>query len=148
MFFDDWKIDFNIKCLKSITIFWCYVLWIRCWFEYYVKKSKTLKVDFKRLKRFNQNSFDFESINNETFFRRFNQNMFFVVFVRILDRKDTISHKTHLEQKTRINSILSKIESIYKTVEKNIRVIQSDEFWIERTCNLLDVYAINLTNMR
>ena len=70
MFFDDWKIDFNIKCLKSITIFWCYVLWTRCRFKYYVKKSKTLKIDFKRFKHFNQNTFDFESINNKTFFRR------------------------------------------------------------------------------
>ena len=77
MFFDDWKFDFNMKCLKSITILWCYVLWTRCWFEYYIKKSKTLKIDFKRFKRFDQNSLDFESINNETFSRR-NSRIFFV----------------------------------------------------------------------
>ena len=43
-----------------------------------IKKSK---IDFKRFKRFDQNKFDFELINNETFFRRktksnFNQRCF------------------------------------------------------------------------
>jgi hypothetical protein len=70
MFFDKKTFCSNIKYLKSITIFWCYALWIRCWFKYYVKKFKKLKINFKRFKRFDQNRFDFESINNETFFRR------------------------------------------------------------------------------
>ena len=34
------------------------------------KKLKTLKIDFKHFKRFDQNAFDFESINNKIFFRR------------------------------------------------------------------------------
>ena len=43
----------------------------------------------------------------------YSQNMFFVVFVRILDSKNTTQHETHLEQWTRINLALLKIIAFY-----------------------------------
>ena len=71
----------NVMRSRRIKILWWYALRIWDWLKYNVWWSKKSKVDFKRLKRFDQNWLDFESISSE--------NIFSTKFVKKLSIKQT-----------------------------------------------------------
>ena len=82
-----------------------------------------------------------------------NKKKIFVIFVRVFCDENTISHETHFEQWTRVDSIYRKSKTKIST--RKLRIIQS---WIWRIVNLtniqfaqcsyyrFDEYAICLTN--
>ena len=72
----------------------------------------------------------------------YSKNRVFDAFVRVFRDENMTSRKTHSEQWTHTDSILSKIED--RNINKKIASHEYDESWIQRIYSLLNEHAIEL----
>ena len=102
------------------------------------------------------NRFEHIELNESVDSIIYNQYKIFDVFVRVFDSKNMISHKAQLEQRARINQVLSKIKTcakistkkhtnhsvtIYEFDEHTICSMNTQQIW--RSCDMFDEFAMS-----